>query len=106
MREWAKGRLVEKVNRPVHPRLDLIVFTNSSSRITAHIDQVRIHPFTIHSSPFTFHCSYAFCLFWLPFLLPLPVAASGCRFAKPNCCMVQYCRIKELRNSGIEELRN
>jgi len=32
-----------------------------------------------HHSPLA-----AFCRFWLPFLLPLLVAGSRCRFAEPN----------------------
>jgi len=56
-------------------------------------------PFTPVSShspirPFTRFSS--FCRFWLPFLLPLPVAAYGCRFAGLIPFMIRYRRLQRI----------
>ena len=52
-----------------------------------------VHPLTCSPQVFSL---FAFCRFWLPFLLPLLVTASGCRFAGLIPFMIRYRRLQRI----------
>ena len=58
-----------------------------------------------HSPILPFTRFSSFCRFWLPFLLPLMAAASGCRLAAQNPPVLRYWPETKLCQAGFRSLR-